>query len=54
MLALAETKFNTNEDLVLMKRDMLRYVQDMRVVREMGHELSDPYVVLCKVRMVGA
>ena len=41
-------------DLVLMKRDMLRYVQDVRVVRGIGHGLSDRYVVLCKVRLVGA
>ena len=36
-------------DLVLVKRDMLQYVQD---VRGMGHGLSDHYVVLCKVRLV--
>ena len=41
-------------DLVLVKRDMLRYVQDVRVVRGMGCGLSDHYVVLCKVRLVGA
>ena len=34
-----------------MKRDMLQYVQD---VRGMGSGLSDHYVVLCKVRLVGA
>ena len=28
-------------DLVLVKRDMLRYVQDVRTVRGMGHGLSD-------------
>ena len=28
-------------DLVLVKRGMLRYVQDMRVVRRMGRGLSD-------------
>ena len=38
-------------DLVLVKRDMLRYVQD---VRGMERGLSDHYVVLCKVRLVGA
>ena len=37
-------------DLVLVKRDMLRYVQDVRAVRGMGHDLSNHYVVLCKVR----
>ena len=41
-------------DLVLVKRDMLCYVQDVRAVREMGHSLSDHYVVLFKVRLVGA
>ena len=41
-------------DLVLVKRDMLRYVQDVRAVRGMGCSLSDHYVVLCKVRLVGA
>ena len=41
-------------DLVLGKMDMLRYVQDMRAVRGMGRSLSDRYVVLCKVRLVGA
>ena len=41
-------------DLVLVKRDMLRYVHDMREVRGMGRGLSDHYVVLCKVRLVEA
>ena len=41
-------------DLVLVNRDMLEYMQDVRVVRGMGHGLSDHYVVLCKVRLVGA
>ena len=40
-------------DLVLMKRDMLRYVQDVRVVKGMGRGLSDHHVVLCKIRLVG-
>ena len=40
-------------DLVLVKRDMLRYEQDVRAVRGMGRGLSDDYVVLCKVRLVG-
>ena len=40
-------------DLVLVKRDMLRYVQDVSAVRGMGRELSDHYVVLCKVRLGG-
>ena len=40
-------------DLVLVNRDMLRYVQDVRMVRGMGCSLSDHDVVLCKVRLVG-
>ena len=38
-------------DLVLVKRDMLQYVHN---VREMGRGLSDHHVVLCKVRLAGA
>ena len=38
-------------DLVLVKRNMLQYVQDVRVVKGMGSSL---YVVLCKVRLVEA
>ena len=41
-------------DLVLVKRDMLRYLQDVRAVREMGQGLSDHHVVLYRVRLVGA
>ena len=41
-------------DLVLVKRDMLRYVQDVRAVRGIGRGLSDHHVVLCKVRLLGA
>ena len=41
-------------DLVLVKRDVLPYVQDVRAVRRMECGLSDHYVVLCKVRLVGA
>ena len=40
-------------DLVPRKKDMMQYVQDVRVVRAMGHSLSDHYIVLCKVRLVG-
>ena len=40
-------------DLALVKRGMLRYMHDVRVVKEMGKDLSDYYVVLCKVRLVG-
>ena len=39
-------------DLVLVKMDMMRYVQDVRAVREMGRGISDHYTV-CKVRLVG-
>ena len=39
--------------LVLVK-DMLRYVQVVRAMREMRRGLSDHHVVLCKVRLVGA
>ena len=39
--------------LVLAKRDMLRYVQDVRAVRGMERGLSDHHVVLCKLRLVG-
>ena len=37
-------------DLVLVKKDMLHYVEDVRAVREMGRGLSGHHVVLCKVR----
>ena len=39
--------------MVLVKRGMLRYVQDVRAVRGMGRGFSDHHVVLCKVRLVG-
>ena len=39
---------------VLVKRDLLQYVQDARPVRGMGCVLSDHYVILCKFRLVGA
>ena len=41
-------------DLVLVKKDKLRYVQYVRAVRGMGQDLSEHHVVLCKVRLVGA
>ena len=41
-------------DLLLMKKDMLRYVQDMRTVRGMGRGLSNHLAVLCKVSLVGS
>ena len=40
-------------DLVMVKKDMLRYVQDVKAVREMGRDLLDHHVILCKVRLVG-
>ena len=41
-------------DIVLVKRDMMRHVQDVRAVREMRHGLPDHYVVLYNVKLVGA
>ena len=41
-------------DLVLVKRDILRCAQDVRAMRGMGRGLSDPHVVLYKVKLVGA
>ena len=41
-------------DLVLVKRDMLRYAPDVRVVRGIGRGLSDHHVVQCKIKLVGA
>ena len=40
-------------DLVLVKMDTLRYVQDVRAVRGMGPGLSDGYIVPCKARLEG-
>ena len=40
-------------DLVLVKRDMLRYMQEVRMVRRIRRGLSDHHVVLCEVRLVG-
>ena len=37
-------------DLVLLKKDMLHYMLDVRV---MGLGLSDYHVVLCKARLLG-
>ena len=33
-------------DLVLLKKDMLRYMQDVRAVRGIGRVLSDHHIVL--------
>ena len=38
-------------DLVLVKKDMVRYVQDMKAVRGMGRGLSNHHAY--KVRLVG-
>ena len=40
-------------DLELVKKDMLRYVQDVRAVKGKEHCLLDHHVVLCKFRLVG-
>ena len=39
-------------DLVLVKRDVLRYVQDVMAVRGIGRGFSDHNVVLYKVKLV--
>ena len=41
-------------DLVLVKKDILHYMQDVRAVRGMGRSHSNHHVVLYKVRLVGA
>ena len=41
-------------DLVLVKKNMLHYVQNMRAVRGMGGGLSNHQVVLSKIKLVGA
>ena len=40
-------------DLILVKKDMLHFVQDVRAVRGVGRGISDHHVILCKVRLVG-
>ena len=39
--------------LVLVKKDILHFVQDMRAKRGMGRGITDHHVILCKVRLVG-
>ena len=39
-------------DLVLVKKDMLLYMHDVRAAKGIGGDLSDHHVVLCKVRLV--
>ena len=41
-----------HDRLVLVKKDMLCFVPDVRAVRGMGRNISDHHVVLCKVRLV--
>ena len=41
-------------DLVLVKRDMMRFLQDVKIVKGIGRGLSDHEVVLHKVRLAGA
>ena len=49
-----DVKIKSMIDLVLVKRDMLQYMQFVRSVRGMGGDLSHHHVVLCKVRLVKA
>ena len=49
-----EVKVMNIIDLVLVKKDILRYVQDVRAVRGMVRSLSNDHVVLCKVMLMGA
>ena len=48
------TRVARGQGLVLAKKDMLRYVQDVRAMRVMGRGLSEHHVVLYKFRLVGA
>ena len=41
-------------NLVLVKKDMLRYVKDVRTMKGMRRDLANHYVVLREVRLVGA
>ena len=40
-------------NLVLLKKEMLRFVQDVRSVREVERGILDHHVEMCKVRLVG-
>ena len=40
-------------DLVLVKKEMLKYMLDVKSVRCLEMGLSDHYVVLCKIKLVG-
>ena len=39
-------------DQVLLKKDMLCFVQDVRAMRGMGRGISDHHIILGKVRLV--
>ena len=41
-------------DLVLVQKDMLCFIQDVRAVKGMRRDLSDHHMVLSKVRLVAA
>ena len=45
-------KIKSMIDPVLVRRDMLQYVQDVKMVRRMGRGLSDHHVVPHEVRLV--
>ena len=53
-LGLDGLKIKSMIDHVLVKRDMLCYVQDVRTVIGMTRGLSDHHVAVCKVRLIGA
>ena len=40
-------------NLVLVKKDMVHYVQDVKAVRGIEPGISDHHVVLCKIRLIG-
>ena len=41
-------------NLVLVKKDILISMLDVKIVRGIGRSFSDHHAVLCKVRLVGA
>ena len=47
-------RWSEGKDLLLVKKDMLHFIQDVKAVRGMGQGISDHHIVLCKVRLVGA
>ena len=40
-------------DVVIVKKGMVSYVQDVRALIGMGRGLRNHHVILCKVRLVG-